>query len=58
MDFPKAFLLIAVGILGGKLVTLMPRMGAPMTPMTSVTQRRKCLKVSECPLLIKRWFLC
>lgn len=57
MVFSKAFLLTATGILGGGLVTLMPRMGAPMTPMTSATQRRKCLKVSECLLLIKRWFL-
>lgn len=57
MGLPRAFLLTAVGILGGRLVTQMPKMGTPMTPMTSVTQRRKCLKVSEHPLLTRKWFL-
>lgn len=61
VELPKAFS-CCVGILGGRLVSQMPRMGIPMTPMTSVTQRRKCLKVSRYPLTDQRgsfdsWFL-
>lgn len=41
-----------MGILGERLVTQMPRMGTHMTPMTSVTQRRKCLKVRRCLKII------
>lgn len=50
---PQSFSFNYCGILEGRLVTQMPRMGTHMTPMTSVTQRRKCLKVSKHPLLIR-----
>lgn len=53
----KAFLLTTVGILGGRLLAQEPRMGTHMIPMTSVTQRGKCLKVRAWPLLIRQVFL-
>lgn len=44
-----------VGVLGGGPIPRMPRKGTPMTLMTSPTRRRKCLRVSEQPPLVKRW---
>ena len=55
---PNSFsVLTAVGILEGRLASQMPKMGIHTTPMTSVTQRRKCLKVSEPTYWWKRLFL-
>ena len=42
------------GVLGGGSVPRTPRKGTPMTPMTSPTRRRKCLRVSKQPPLVKR----
>lgn len=54
MGLTKAHLFTTVGILGERPVTRMPKMETPMTPMTSVTPRRKCLRVSERPP-VERW---
>ena len=43
-----------IGVLGGGPVPRTPRKGTPMTPMTSPTRRRKCLRVSKQPPLVKR----
>lgn len=41
------------GVLGGGSVPRTPRRGTPMTPMTSPARRRKCLRVSKQPPLVK-----